>query len=369
MRSVPTFAFLTALSLLVLNSAVPMARAQQPAAGSPLTPTITVRSNLVEVPALVTTKKGEVVFALKTSDFQLTDDGIPQKIRLVSDTDSQPLALAVVVETGGDGANHLPDYRSIGAILDSVVGGVDHRVALITFDSMPHLVVPFTTNTDLVSEVLGSLRPGDSGASILDAVAFAVRLLRNEPPRYRRALLLISETVDQGSFTTPTQALRMISDTNTTMYSFAFSSTRAAVAREASKFNRPDEPGPAHGCFSHDPEYNGHYPRQVLDCISDLAPPLRLATMAFLAAHDALRKNTAQTIAHLAGGEFFHFRNAKMLQKDLIRVSNDVPNFYVFSFRPSDPTPGLHALRLTLPDRPQLRVQARTEYWIDNDNP
>lgn len=359
------------LSLLLFAFLIAAASAQQTG-----TPTITVHSTLVEVPALVTTKKGEVVFALKPSDFRLTDDGVPQHIDLVSDTDSQPLAMAIVVETGGDGAGHLADYRNLGAILDSVVGGEQHRVALVAFDSSPHLVVPFTANNDQVSAALDYLRPGNNGASILDAVAFALRMLRNQPPRYRRALLLISETIDQGSYTSLSQALRLISDTNTTMYTFAFSSTRSAVAHEASKFN-DGEPGPAHGCFSRnykgDPtdaaEYKGHYPRQVLDCISQLAPPLRLATMAFLYANDALRTNTTETIAHLAGGEFFRFHNAKTLQKDLIRVSNDVPNFYVFSFRPTDPTPGLHALRLTLPDRPKLRLRARTQYWIDSDTP
>jgi VWFA-related protein len=357
------------LSLLVFALLIGVAFAQQ-------TPTITVRSNLVEVPALVTTKKGEVIFALKASDFRLTDDGIPQKISLVSDTDWQPLAMAIVVETGGDGAGHLGDYRGLGAILDSVVGAEEHRVALVSFDSVPHLVAPFTSNTDAVSAALDRLQSGDNGASILDAVAYAVRLLNQQPPNYRRELLLISETIDQGSYTTPTEALRLISDTNTTMYTFAFSSTRSAVAREAGKFS-DDTPGPAHGCFSRnydgDPadkaEYQGHYPRQVLDCISQLAPPLRLATMAFLTAHGALRRDTAKTIAHLAGGEFFHFGNAKTLQKDLIQVSHDVPNFYVFSFRPSDPTPGLHALRLSLVDRPQLRLTARTEYWVDSNTP
>jgi VWFA-related protein len=352
------------LSLLVVGLLAGSALAQQT--------TITVQSNLVEVPALVTTKKGEVIFALQASDFRLTDDGIPQRISLVSDTDSQPLAMAIVVETGGDGAGHLADYRGLDAILDSVVGAEEHRVALIAFDRKPHLVVPFTPSTDDVAAALGRLQSGDQGASILDAVAFALRLLSQQPPQYRRELLLISETTDQGSTTTPTEALRLISDTNTTMYTFAFSSTRSAVAHEAGKFEGA-EPGPAHGCFSRDyegdpddaAEYKGHYPKQVLDCISQLAPPLRLATMAFIAAHGAIRHDTAKTIAHLAGGEFFHFGNAKSLRKDLIQVSHDVPNFYVFSFTPSDPTPGLHALHLTLVDRPQLRLTARTEYWID----
>ncbi|MGA8530275.1 MAG: VWA domain-containing protein [Acidobacteriaceae bacterium] len=331
-------------------------------------PTLTVQSNLVEVPTLVTTKKGEVVFGLSVKDFVVTDDGAPQAVSVEDDTDSQPLALAIVVETGGVGVNHRADYQHLGAILDALLGGVQHRVAVIGFDSTPQVMVPFTSDTEEAAQVLGHLPAGDPRAAILDALTFAVDELRGEPAEYRRAILLLSETIDQGSKTTLTEALRQISDTNTAMYSFAFSSAHAGVAHEAGKFNRPDEPGPAHGCFSRDgadAEYKGHYSKQVLDCISDLAPPLRLATMAFVAARDSLRKNTAESIAHLTGGEYVHFKNAKDLRAGLIAVSNDVPNAYVLSFRPTAPTPGLHALHVEVKGRPDLVVRARTEYWME----
>jgi VWFA-related protein len=350
---------------LLLCLAAPALRAQQ----STGTTTLTVRSNLVEVPALVTTKSGQVVFALTADDFTLSDNGAPQHIHLVPDTDSQPLALAIVVEIGGAGARHLADYRQLGPILDAIIGNVPHRVAVIAFDSTPSLILPFTPDTDEASRQLNHLAAGDQGASILDAIAFAVHQLSTQPTSYRRAVLLLSETIDQGSTsTTLNDALRLISNTNTAMYSFGFSSTRSAVSHEASKFSRPDEPGPPHGCFARqgaDPEYKGHYDKQMLDCISDLAPPLRLATMAFLTARDSLRKNTAESIAHLTGGEFFRFHDPRTLQRALIAVSHDVPNYYVLSFTPTTPTPGLHVLNLKLNDHPDLRLQSRSEYWID----
>jgi VWFA-related protein len=334
--------------------------------------TLTVQTTLVEVPVLVKTKDGQVVFALTADNFVVTDDGVAQPIRLEEDTDRQPLALAIVVETGGAGARHLAEYQELDAILDALVGQVEHRVALIGFDSEPRLLQGFTHNTEDVSARLSRLNPGDEGAAILDGIAKAVEQLKAQPPRFRRAILLLSETRDQSSKTTLNQALRMISDANITMYSFGFSSTGAAVSREASKFNRQDEPGPAHGCFSRDgtdpvsmAEYQGHYSRQVLDCISDLAPPLRLATMAWIAAAGGLRKNTAESIAGLTGGEFFHFHDAKDLRSGLVRIGNDVPNYYVLSFRPTAATAGLHALKVELKDRPGLVLRARSEYWVD----
>lgn len=331
--------------------------------------TLTVRSTLVEVPVLVKTKDGQVVFELTANDFVVTDDGVPQQIRVEEDTDGRPLALAIVVETGGAGARHLADYAALDAVLDALIGNVEHRVELIGFDSTSHLLTGFTESTEDVSRRLSRLNPGDEGAGILDGISFAVDQLKAQPPRFRRAILLLSETRDQGSKTTLQSALRLISDANITMYSFGFSSTGAAIGHEASKFNG-SEPGPAHGCFSKDgadPEYDGHYSKQVLDCISQLAPPLRLATMTWIAASDGLKKNTAQEIAGLTGGEFFHFHDAKELRSGLIRVSNDVPNYYVLSFRPSSATPGLHALKVELKDRPGLVFRARTEYWIDED--
>ncbi len=332
---------------------------------------LTVRSNLVMVPVFVTSVDGNVIFDLDAKDFLLTDNGVPQTVAIEEDTDSQPLALAIVVETGGAGARHLEDYRALDSILGALIGNVEHNVAVIGFDSTPHMLLPFTPTTDEASRTLSALAEGDQGAAILDAVAFAVAQLRTQPTNYRRAILLLSETIDQGSETTLDDAVHLMSDTNTAIYSFAFSSTRSAVSHEASKFDSKN-PGPAHGCFSRqgaDAEYEGHYSRQVLDCISQLAPPLRLATMAFLAARSSLKTKTAESIANLAGGEFFPFHNAKDLKTALIEVSNDLPNYYVLSFRPTAPTPGLHALQVISSRRVPSVTKARSEYWIDEDPP
>ena len=331
-------------------------------------PTVSVRSTLVMVPVLATNGEGNVVFGLHADDFYLTDNGVPQEVSIEDDTDSQPLALAIVAETGGAGARHLADYQGLDAMLDALIGNVDHQAALRSFASAPHVVVPFTPDTENASRSLATLSEGDNGAAILDAIEFAVEQLRTQPPKYRRAILLFSETVDQGSKTTLNDALRLVSDTNTTIYSLAFSSTHSVVSHETSKISSKD-PGPAHGCFSKkgaDPEYKGHYNKQVLDCISQLAPPLRLVTMTFLAARSSLRKNTAESVTELTGGEFRSFHDTKDLKAGLFAVSNDVPNYYVLSFRPTNPVPGLHALQVVARNSSQFAVKSRSQYWVDD---
>jgi VWFA-related protein len=330
---------------------------------------------LVLVPVLVKNKMGETVFSLKADDFILTDNGVPQLFRLELDTDSQPLALAVIVQTGGQGASHLPDYSGLGAVLDAVIGNVPHRVAVIGFDSKPRLEQDFTNSTDAAAQTIATLHEGDPGAAILDALDFGISLLRNQPPAYRRAVVLFSETVDGGSQTSFEDAIREIDDTNTAIYSFAFSSTKTAVKHEASKVPRPggspygDTPYPPGGCMSKDPnadpDAHGNRSVQALDCASDLLPPLRLARMAFIAASDGLKQNVPKSVARLTGGEYFAFKDETTLVRHLITISNDVPNYYVLSFRPQSPDPGLHALGLSLKYRTDLQLKARKAYWVD----
>ncbi len=370
------FKFSCAVALLAwlsFNLANAQSNVQQ--SPSPQVPTITTRSNLVLVPALVKSKAGKVVFSLAAEDFILTDNGIPQPVQVEPDTDSQPFALVVIVQTGGHGASHLRDYHDLGAVLDQVIGEVPHRVAVIGFDSKPRLEQDFTTDTDVAAQAMATLHDGDPGAAILDALNFGINLLRQQPPAYRRAVLLCSETVDSGSQTSFDDAVRAVEDTNTAIYSFGFSTSRAAVSHEAAKLpvpggnansNEPYKPG---GCMSHDPnadpDAHGKRSAQALDCASDLLPPLRLARIAFLAARDGIKQNVPKHVAHLTGGEYFAFKDATTLTRRLMTISNDVPNYYVLSFRPQSPHPGFHALELKVKDRPEYEVTARKGYWVD----
>ena len=133
------------------------------------------------------------------------------------------------------------------------------------------------------------------------------------------------------------------------------------------------EPYPAGGCMSKDPDADpdAHHKRsvQALDCASDALPPLRLARMAFIAASDGLKRNVPKSVAELTGGEYFVFKDAKTLSDHLIAISNDVPNYYVLSFHPQSPGPGLHALKVSVKGRPDLRVSARNAYWMDAATP
>src|ERR1700731_3167909 len=98
---------------------------------------IRARSNLVLVPTLVETKKGDPVFELQPKDFVITDNGVIQPARLEEDTDLEPLALAVVIQTGREAFAQTNNLRGLNTMIDSMIGDVERRVAIIGFDSQP----------------------------------------------------------------------------------------------------------------------------------------------------------------------------------------------------------------------------------------
>jgi VWFA-related protein len=382
-----------ALTLAILPAAFAPTSAQNSDQGSPQphvarSPTLTSRSTLVQVPALVRDKANKLIYALSANDFVLTDDGVPQNLHLEEDTGSEPLALVVDIESGGPGARELAKCAGLTAMLDSVVGGGPHEIAIVGFDTSPVLVRDFTSDTDAAGRAIQALVAGKSehgGAAILDSLGFSIDLLRKQPPQYRRAILLISETLDAGSQLKLDEALHAIGDNNTTIYAVAFSSSKNYMKREgpktfgsgsipwlSSKTGVP--PGPAHGCMSRDPndpqvDFDKNPARQAYDCLSLLAPPLRLAKIAAISASDGLRKNVPETVTRLTGGEYFKLTDEASLERSLQTISNHIPNRYILSFQPQSPHPGFHSVVLQVHGYDGLEVSARDGYWAEPEDP
>jgi VWFA-related protein len=373
---------------------------------APETPSLSARSTLVVVPALVRSKSGSLVYTLTADDFVLTDDGIPQKLALEQDSGGEPLALVVVIEVGGAGAREFNKFASIAPplapMLESIIGNVPHKVAVVTFDSKPTLLQEFTADTNDAADAIRTLTPsctrqhhlmncasplaihdaglGDNGAAILDTLGFSVDLLRQQPPVYRRAILLISETLDRGSHLKFEEALRAVSDTNTAIYSIGYSTGKSEAAHYAAR-ELPTQPGglwmenhhpnPPNGCMGKDPDPDPDATHnkaiQAYDCLTQLVPPLALAKMAAIEATDGMKRNIPETVAHLTGGEYFKLTDAKNLERNLATISNHIPNRYVLSFQPPSPQPGLHVIGLHLKNYSNLTVTARSSYWADTE--
>ena len=315
-----------------------------PSARPDLPPTITSTSTLVLVPTLVRSQSGELVEALRASDFRLTDDGIQQSVS-VEDVERQPLTVVVLLQTGGAAKQQFANYAKLGTMIDAMMGSSAHRVALVTFDSQPEAFWSFTSTVDSIKE-LAHPEPGDDGASIYDAVNYGIDLLRGQPQNFQRILLLLSQTHDDGSKAQVGDVVQRLGENNVTIYSVTFSPEKTWLKDQFTKprhGNPPYQLSPVPG----DPPIIGAF---------SLSEPLGVALR-------AMRTDAASEVATLSGGESMEFGDKNDLERQLALLANHIPNRYMLSFRPTSTQTGFHAIRVQIPNRPGLQISARTSYW------
>jgi VWFA-related protein len=295
-------------------------------------PTFRVSTSVVIVPTLVEQTKGGVLYGLKPEDFAVFDNGVQQKIHVDDDMDTQPVSLVVCVERGRDAPLEFDKIGKLGPLLQSFIGDGLGEVALVAFDSRAVWVEPFTENLDSISRDLLQMPGGDGGAAILDAVGYSVNLLEQRPPDHRRVLLLISESRDHGShrFNIP-ELVERIGTSNTLVQSLVFSPSKS----ELIDWGRGNTRGGT--------ELN-------------MLAPLMMTV-------NAMRRNTPRTLAALSGGEYAPFTRDKGFQNRVEDAASHARNRYILSFRPSDLTPGLHAIDVKLTQDYRARVVARNSYW------
>ncbi len=190
-------------------------RAQRPApierrdpAGQPTqtTQTITVESRLVNVALNVVDEHGAPVGGLTVADFELTEDGKPQKIAIFEKESSTPLSIVLAMDASESVLSDRGLERDAARkFLRGLVRPQD-RVDLMAFSDAVDEVVPFTNDVHAVESGIGRIERGSSTA-LYDAIYLASQRLGQAPrvPNERRVVVLITDgenTVSRGNYQT-----------------------------------------------------------------------------------------------------------------------------------------------------------------------
>jgi VWFA-related protein len=296
-------------------------------------PTLHTQSNVVIIPALVKSAKGEAVYGLMAKDFIVEDDGIEQLAHLDEAAEAQPVSMVVAIQRGRRANYEFPRIRGLGAMLDPLVEGGRGSVAIVEFDSQVQTAQEFTGSSEKIAWTLKELQPGDGAAAILDAVDYSVKILEQAPKERQRVLLLISETRDHGSRSKVEDVVAEIGQSSTAVYALAFSPSRSNVL-DTMRGNNINEMHPS----------------------PDLLAPLIMAA-------EAMKKNMPKTVASMSGGEYELFATGKNFDLRMIDFSNHLHSRYLLSIEPKSPHAGLHQLRVRLRDQGDQTVLARSSYW------
>ena len=328
--------------LLLLSCWVPCV-AQAPADSSQTTPvpgtaqqpyTLRTGTQLVLVPTTVSIK-GQLLYELKADQFRILDNGVPQPVTLDESAATLGLSLVVAVQCSRMAVMEYEKLQGLPTLIESLVGGGPFEVALVRYGSHPELIQPFTRSLEKMANSMARMGPcEDDNAATRDAVSYANAILDNRDSRNRHAVLLVGEARDHGSTVKEKDLIAQLGRSNTVVDAIAYS----PGAEETTDI------------FKH---FAGGNPISLL-----------------LTAVQAVRKNTAKSLALLSGGDYFHFNNRNGFDMSLEKLTNRVHNYYLLSFPVARGAEGgLHELRVTVPEYPQADVRARRSYYAGSEAP
>jgi len=179
-------------------------------------------------------KRGGFVPGLKAADFRVFEDNRPQTIRFFTAEEQVPLTLGLLLDTSPSQGRVLSEEQRLSdAFFQHVLGSKDLAFVL-GFDVDTRILQDLTASKSLLRAAIdgahiggggvsGLINPGpfpnqSSGATHLwDAIVLACHE-RLAPQVGRKAIIVITDGVDEGSHYSDAEALRALLETNVILY-------------------------------------------------------------------------------------------------------------------------------------------------------
>ena len=344
---------------------------QQPIATSESgrTPALTVTVKVVNVPATVRDKHGQLVSSLGKDDFLLEQDGRPQEVRYFSHDTDLPLTLGLLVDTSLSQRRVLDQERRASyAFLDQMLRQSKDSAFVIHFDHEVELLQDITSSREKLESALQTVQMssddgggsngggnnggggwgrrgggpyggggypggggghhrhsyGGGGTLLYDAAYLASDELMKKQ-QGRKALIILSDGVDTGSKLSLETAIEASQRADTMVYSILFVDEDAYGRGGFGGFGGRRGPG-----FPGDPA-NG---KKVLEQIS---------------------KQT--------GGRLFEVSKKQPIEKIYQSIAEELRNQYNLGYTPDKAmADGYHKINLKTKQK-DLVVQAREGYY------
>jgi Ca-activated chloride channel homolog len=192
---------------------------QAPASSSQV-PTIRVQTRLVNLVVNVADQNGAPIGGLGRDDFEITEDGKPQKIAYFEKESSTPLSIVLAIDASESVLRdeHL-EKTAAKHFIEALLRDQD-EMDLMDFSDTVREIVPFTNQKKRIEGGLNSLEHGDETA-LYDAIYLASDRLsqtKNDAGR-RRVLVLITDGEDTAKKSRYGQALEQAQRAGAMIYS------------------------------------------------------------------------------------------------------------------------------------------------------
>src|SRR5436309_6976525 len=159
---------------------------------------IRVNVNLVNVLVSVLDEKNRPAPDLPREAFQLFEEGVEQKIDKFESETSQPLDLAIMIDSSLSAHKEISFEQEAAAHFIRQVLRPGDRLSVFAFDENVTQVAAFSDNVADLQAAVRRIPPG-AGTSIYDAVLLGARALEGRGDDRRRVIILVTDAGETPS--------------------------------------------------------------------------------------------------------------------------------------------------------------------------
>lgn len=159
---------------------------------------IRVETNLVNILASVLDANGRPVLDLAQDAFELTEEGVPQKIERFEAETNRPLDLALMIDASASTFKDLKFENEAAAHFIRQVVRPGDTLAVFEFSESVTQVSEFSDDVPMLQAAARRITPG-AGTSLYDAIDLGSNALRRRPEGRRRAILLVTDAGETTS--------------------------------------------------------------------------------------------------------------------------------------------------------------------------
>jgi Ca-activated chloride channel homolog len=178
---------------------------------------VRVSTSLITVPAVVMDRNGRYIPNLKKEDFRIYEDGVEQSVAYFASVE-RPFTVALMLDVSGSTQAQLTQIREAANTFVSRLRSNDRMMA-ITFDGQIHVL----TEAEDVSTIRQSklhIPAVTDGTVLYDAVDFALKRMAQIPGR--KAIVLMTDGVDQSSIASLKSTLNGVGEQDVLIYTVQY---------------------------------------------------------------------------------------------------------------------------------------------------
>ena len=178
---------------------------------------VRVSTSLITVPAVVMDRNGRYIANLRKEDFRVYEDRVEQTITHFASV-GRPFTVALMLDVSGSTKFQLSQIREAANTFVSRLQFNDRMMA-ITFDGQIHVLTEATSVSAIRRSKLNMPAVSD-GTVLYDAVDLALKRMAKIPGR--KAIVLMTDGVDQNSSATLKSTLSDIAEQDVLIYTVRY---------------------------------------------------------------------------------------------------------------------------------------------------